>query len=295
MGVSLADVDGDGDLDLLVVNLDGESDSFYRNEKTFFRDDAAAVGLRTVSRPFTRFGAALLDFDNDGLLDLYEANGRVGRQSTLFSADPYAEPNLLFRGVAGPRFEEVTAARRHLAAARRHQPRRGVRRHRQRRRHRHRRRQPRRARRTCCTTSSTGRGHWAMLRVVDEHGRDALGAELTMTVGGRSDPARRARRLQLPREQRSARPRRARLRNGAARRQRAVADRQTRAIRRVAADKIVVLRRHRRPSDAPSLSRCNRDHDGERGARERPRRRRAETTAGSSLSSFLRAAAIVCK
>jgi hypothetical protein len=30
-----------------------------------------------------------------------------------------------------------------------------------------------------------GRGHWAMFRVLDEHGRDALGAELSMTVGSR--------------------------------------------------------------------------------------------------------------
>ena len=30
------------------------------------------------------------------------------------------------------------------------------------------------------------RGHWVMFRVLDEHGRDALGAELTMTVGSRS-------------------------------------------------------------------------------------------------------------
>src|SRR5213592_425165 len=107
MGAHMADVDGDGALDMLVVNLDGESDSFYHNEKTFFRDDTAAVGLRAASRPFTRFGAAMLDFDNDGFLDIFEANGRVGRQSELFSPDPYAEPNLLLRGLAGPRFEEV--------------------------------------------------------------------------------------------------------------------------------------------------------------------------------------------
>jgi len=185
MGVSLEDVDNDGDLDLLVVNLDGESDSFYRNEKTFFRDDAAAVGLRTVSRPFTRFGTALLDFDNDGLLDLYEANGRVGRQSTLYSRDPYAEPNLLFRGIAGPRFEEVA-------------PRGGT--------------SPllvassraaafgdidndggldivvvnRDARAYVLRNVVPNRGRWAMLKVVDEHGRDALGAEVTMTVGGKT-------------------------------------------------------------------------------------------------------------
>jgi hypothetical protein len=31
-----------------------------------------------------------------------------------------------------------------------------------------------------------GRGHWTMFRVVEEHGRDAHGAELTMMVGARS-------------------------------------------------------------------------------------------------------------
>jgi enediyne biosynthesis protein E4 len=184
MGTHLADVDGDGAPDLLVVNLDGESDSFYRNEKTFFRDDTAAVGLRAVSRPFTRFGAAMLDFDNDGFLDIFEANGRVGRQSELYSADPYAEPNLLFRGIAGPRFEEV-------------KPRGGT------------------APPLIATSRAAAfgdidndggidivvvnrdaspyvlhnvvasRGHWVMFRVLDEHGRDAIGAELTMTVGSR--------------------------------------------------------------------------------------------------------------
>jgi hypothetical protein len=185
MGTDLADADGDGDLDLLVVNLDGESDSFYRNEKTLFHDDTVSAGLRTISRPFTRFGAAMLDFDNDGWLDIYEANGRVGRQSELFSSDPYAEPNVLFRGGAGPRFEEV---------------------------------QPRGGTRIPLIATSRGaafgdidndggidivvsnrdgtpyllhnvvkeRGHWAMFRVVDAHGRDALGAELTVTVGSRT-------------------------------------------------------------------------------------------------------------
>lgn len=188
MGVHVADVDGDGDDDLLVVNLDGESDSFYRNERTFFRDDTIAVGLRTISRPFTRFGVAMLDFDNDGMLDIYEANGRVGRQSELFSSDPYAEPNLLFRGATGPRFEEV---------------------------------KPRGGTRTPLVATSRAaafgdfdndggidivvsnrdgkpyvlhnvvkdRGHWAMYRVLDEHGRDALGAELRVMVG--SKPIRR--------------------------------------------------------------------------------------------------------
>ena len=185
MGVDAVDVDDDGDLDLLVVNLDGESDSFFRNRGGFFIDDTAAVGLRTASRPFTRFGAAFVDFDNDGYLDLYEANGRVGLQSQRYSADPYAEPSLLFRGFAGPRFQEVS-------------PRGGT------------------TRPLIATSRAAAfgdidndgaidivvvnrdsrpfllhnivkpRGHWLLFRVVDDHGRDAFGARVTATVGDRT-------------------------------------------------------------------------------------------------------------
>ena len=185
MGTHLADADGDGDLDLLVVNLDSESDSWFRNDKTFFSDDTAAVGLRSVSRPFTRFGTAMLDFDNDGWLDIYEANGRVGRQSERYSADPYAEPNLLFRGGEGPEYAEV-------------QPRGGT-------------AAPliatsraaafgdldndgaidivvanRDAKPYVLRNVAPQRGHWIMFRVVDARGRDALGAIVTLTVGGKT-------------------------------------------------------------------------------------------------------------
>ncbi len=111
MGVDARDVDDDGDADLLVGNFSAESDSFYRNQGSFFIDVTAGAGLKAVSRPFTRFGLGLLDFDNDGLLDLFQATGRVSRQERRFGADPYAEPNLLFGGgrggPGGTRFEEV--------------------------------------------------------------------------------------------------------------------------------------------------------------------------------------------
>jgi enediyne biosynthesis protein E4 len=184
MGVHAADVDHDADQDLLVVNLDSESDSFFRNSQAFFEDDTAAVGLRTISRPFTRFGMALLDFDNDGVLDLYEANGRVGIQSEKYSDDPYAEPNILMRGTSQGTFVAVTpsggTASALVATSRaaafgdvdndggidvlvvnRDAPAHLLR------------------------NVAPNRGHWLLVRVVDEHGRDALGASLTCTAGGR--------------------------------------------------------------------------------------------------------------
>jgi hypothetical protein len=184
MGVDAVDIDFDDDLDLLVVNLDGESDSFYRNQGRYFTDDTAGVGLRAASRPFTRFGAALVDFDNDGWLDLYQANGRVGLQTVLHSEDPYAEPNLLFRGTPSGRFEVVeprggtegllVATSRAAAfgdidndggvdvlVVNRDGPAHLLR------------------------NRVIGRGHWIGFRVVDEHGRDALGADVRLSVGGR--------------------------------------------------------------------------------------------------------------
>jgi len=122
MGVVLADLDRDLDLDLLVCNLAGESDSVYLNEQGLFVDRTAVAGLGPVSKPFTRFGVGAFDFDHDGALDLFEATGRVQAASEPPTQDVYAEENLLFRGTAPGKFAEVAprggVARPLVAAAR---------------------------------------------------------------------------------------------------------------------------------------------------------------------------------
>ena len=110
MGIDCVDLDDDGDEDVLVVNLHGESDSYYRNEGAFFSDRTPLVGLARASKPFTRFGCVFADFDCDGALDLFEANGRVTKASDPSRWGFFSEPNLLLRGERtpdGPRFEEV--------------------------------------------------------------------------------------------------------------------------------------------------------------------------------------------
>ena len=109
MGVAAVDFDNDDDTDLLVVNMEQQTDSFFRNEGSYFVDATRVVGLGASSLRHTRFGVALVDFDNDGRLDLYESNGRIE------SPDPsvlqnFAEPNTLYRGTfesTSFRFEEV--------------------------------------------------------------------------------------------------------------------------------------------------------------------------------------------
>ena len=92
MGVATGDVDADGDTDLLVVNLRGQTDSFFRNQGEWFEDATEAVGLSASSRRHTRFGVVLADFDNDGWLDLYQANGRVAPREPRPGEDEFAEP-----------------------------------------------------------------------------------------------------------------------------------------------------------------------------------------------------------
>ena len=98
MGLTSADFDSDGDLDILVCNITGESDSLHRNEGNFFTDATASQGIRTATRHATRFGLGWVDFDNDGVLDLYEANGLVQQIGTPTTDDPFAEENYLLRG-----------------------------------------------------------------------------------------------------------------------------------------------------------------------------------------------------
>jgi len=99
MGLVAVDVEHDGDLDLFVTHLRQETNTFYLNRAGTFRDATGPLGLAEPSRAFTGFGAVFQDFDRDGLLDVYVANGAVTRNPSPFRADdPYAEPDQLFAG-----------------------------------------------------------------------------------------------------------------------------------------------------------------------------------------------------
>ncbi|MDP7029980.1 MAG: CRTAC1 family protein [Phycisphaerales bacterium] len=98
MGVSVADLDRDGRPDLIVCNLRGESDSLYLNKGTHFQDVTTRAGLSKHSYHYTRFGLGLVDFDNDGVLDYFSANGAVLADPDSPLDDKYAHSNLLLRG-----------------------------------------------------------------------------------------------------------------------------------------------------------------------------------------------------
>lgn len=112
MGVAAADFDGDGYEDLFMTHLDGETNTLFRNtDGNLFEDQSRASGLSLPSNPFTAFGIAVLDYDNDGWLDLFIANGAVNilhEQAQQGIALPLRQTNQLFRNQGHGRFIETT-------------------------------------------------------------------------------------------------------------------------------------------------------------------------------------------
>ena len=107
MGIAVADPDGDGDLDLFLTHLSGETNTFYRNDGGgFFQDVTDGARLGGVSQPYTGFGTSWFDYDGDGVLDLFIANGKVTPGDT--AAFDYREPNQLLRGTPSGRYEDVS-------------------------------------------------------------------------------------------------------------------------------------------------------------------------------------------
>jgi hypothetical protein len=112
MGIDAADYDDSGRPSLVIGNFSNEMLALYHNEgRGLFIDDAAAAGIGQPSLLTLAFGCFFFDFDLDGRLDLFVANGHV--ENDINAVQPsvtYAEPPHLFRGLPGGRFEEATGS-----------------------------------------------------------------------------------------------------------------------------------------------------------------------------------------
>jgi hypothetical protein len=112
MGIAVGDYNRDGRLDLYVTVFSDDFNTLYRNEGNLSLSEMSfQAGVATPTIPFLGWGTGFLDVDNDGLLDLFVANGHIYPWvDTKNWGTTWAERPLLFRNLDGTKFSEVPAA-----------------------------------------------------------------------------------------------------------------------------------------------------------------------------------------
>lgn len=112
MGVDAADFDNDDDIDLFMTHLNRQTNTLYvNNGKGWFSDAGVRMGIASSSFKSTGFGTKWFDFNNDGYLDLFSANGAVikePKQVKLNSKFPLKQINQLWENLGTNRYKEIT-------------------------------------------------------------------------------------------------------------------------------------------------------------------------------------------
>jgi hypothetical protein len=109
MGVSAADYDLDGNLDILKTNFAGDTPTLYHNlGRATFEDMTFPAGLGKHTQ-FLGWGCGFFDFDNDGWPDILICNGHVYPEVRQLRTEAgYAQRKLVYRNLRDGRFEDIS-------------------------------------------------------------------------------------------------------------------------------------------------------------------------------------------
>jgi hypothetical protein len=112
MGIAVGDYNRDGKVDFYITNFSDDYNTLYRNDgDANFSDVTFRAGIANLTIPFLGWGTGFLDYDNDGLLDLFVVNGHVypGVDKQDWGTT-WAQRPLLMRNLDGVKFQEVPPA-----------------------------------------------------------------------------------------------------------------------------------------------------------------------------------------
>ena len=111
MGVDAADYDRSGRPDLLVGNFLNEMLGLYRNrDGATFIDEAPRSTVGRASLLFVTWAVFFFDYDLDGFLDIFAANGGTDESQGMDARARVSQPPLVLRNQGKGTFENVTAA-----------------------------------------------------------------------------------------------------------------------------------------------------------------------------------------
>lgn len=110
MGVEFEDLNNDGRLDIFVTNFSDDSNTLYLNRgQALFEDATIASGIGVDSVRDLSWGTGFYDFNNDGLKDLFVANGHIYPQVDRYGLKiTYRQQNKLYLNTGQPKLWQVS-------------------------------------------------------------------------------------------------------------------------------------------------------------------------------------------
>jgi hypothetical protein len=109
MGIAVGDYDRDGNMDVFITTFANDNYVLYHNDGAgLFSDVSYAAGVGEATVPNLGWATFFFDYDNDGYLDIFCANGHVYPEVDGAIRESYRQPLQLFRNLGRGKFREVT-------------------------------------------------------------------------------------------------------------------------------------------------------------------------------------------
>ncbi|MFZ0807902.1 MAG: CRTAC1 family protein [Candidatus Sulfotelmatobacter sp.] len=109
MGVSAADYDLDGNLDIVKTNFAGDTPSLYHNQGGANFEDATFTAGLGAHTQFLGWGCGFFDMDNDGWADILICNGHVYPEVEQLKTEAgYAQRKLLYQNLHNGHFADIS-------------------------------------------------------------------------------------------------------------------------------------------------------------------------------------------
>jgi hypothetical protein len=109
MGVAVGDYDRNGTMDIFKTNFAGDTSTLYANTGEGACEDRTFAGGIGMNTRWLGWGVSFVDFDNDGWLDLFLANGHVYPEVRQLKTEAgYEQRKVVYRNLANGRFADVT-------------------------------------------------------------------------------------------------------------------------------------------------------------------------------------------
>jgi hypothetical protein len=109
MGIAVGDYDRDGNMDIFITTFANDNYILFHNDGGgLFSDVSYPSGVGEPTVRYLGWATFFFDYDNDGWLDLFCANGHVYPEVEGAIREGYRQPLQLFRNLGNGRFREVT-------------------------------------------------------------------------------------------------------------------------------------------------------------------------------------------